>query len=136
MGMTDNMENLILDSSLGSSATLIGSVVEIALSTTTISDDGSGISEPSGSGYSRVSVDNDGVNWAAASGGIKTNLTDIIFPEATGNWGTLIEWALYDTGVMKFHGIIDDGSGISDPITITNGDRVRFSASQLRISVD
>jgi hypothetical protein len=62
MGMTNNMKNVVLDASLGAGATLLGSTVEIALSTTTIADDGSGITEPSGNGYARVSVTNNGTN--------------------------------------------------------------------------
>jgi hypothetical protein len=136
MGMTNNMENAVLDASLGAGATLLGSTVEIALSTTTIADDGTGITEPSVGAYARVSVSNDGTNWGAASGGIKTNAVDIIFPEATAGWGTLTHWALYDSGVMKFHGTIDDGAGTPDPITVVTEDRVRFTASQLRITLD
>jgi hypothetical protein len=136
MGMTNNMKNVVLDASLGAGATLLGSTVEIALSTTTIADDGSGITEPSGNGYARVSVTNNGTNWSAASGGIKTNAVDIIFPEATAGWGTISDWALYDSGVMKFHGIVDDGEGTPEPIAVLSEYRVRFTASQLRISLD
>lgn len=136
MGMTNNMKNAVLDASLGSGATLLGSTVEIALSTTTIADDSTGITEPSGNGYARVTVANNGINWGASSGGIKTNSTDIIFPEASGSWGTITDWAMYDTGVMKFHGIVDDGAGVPDPITVVAEDRVRFTASQLRITLD
>ncbi len=136
MSMTDNMENAVLDASLGASATLLGSIVEIGLSTTPISDDGTGATEPSTGNYSRVSIDNDGTNWNPSASGIKTNASDIIFPEATEDWGTITDWALYDSGVMKFHGIVDDGAGTADPVTVYSGNRVRFTTNQLRISLE
>jgi len=132
----NSFENDVLDAMLGASATLLGANVEIGLSTADPGEDGSGMAEPGSGGYTRVTVANNGTNWGAASGGIKSNLTDIIFPEATGSWGTLSHWALYDTGVMKASGVLDNGSGTPTPVAVAATDVFRFQASELRITLD
>lgn len=136
MSLTNSFENDVLDAMLGVSATLLGANQEIALSTTDPGEDGSGIAEPSGNNYSRVTVANNGTNWGAAVSGEKSNVTDIVFPEASGSWGTLSHWAMYDTGVMKKYGVLDNGSGTPTPVTIGNTDVFRFQAGELRMTAD
>lgn len=137
MSFANNLENAILDALLGASASLLGSSVDIALSTANPGEDGTGIAEPSGAGYARVSVTNDGTEWGAAASGEKTNINVITFPQASGgNWGLISHWALYDSGVMKLYGEIDDGAGTPTPRQVNDGDIFRFLAGKLRISLD
>lgn len=136
MTLSNTMENQILDAMLGVGATLLSSTLEIALSTADPGEDGSGIAEPSGAGYARVSVANNGTNWAAASAGIKANAADFVFPTATGSWGTISYWALYDTGVIKASGILDNGSGTPTPVAVGDTDVFRFQAGELRVTLD
>ena len=61
----------------------------VGLSTTTPTDTGTNFTEPSGNGYARPSVPS--TFWAAAVGGAPTSkitVTSILFPVATGPWGT------------------------------------------------
>jgi hypothetical protein len=137
MSFNNTLENEILDALLGSSHTLLGSNVDLALSTTPINEDGTGITEPIGAAYARVTVPNDGANWAPASAGSKMNTLTLSFPQASGgNWGLITHWALYDSGVMKMFGIIDDGTGTSTPRQVNDGDTFKFVAGGLRITLD
>lgn len=77
----------------------------VGLSTTDPTDDGSGMAEPSGMGYTRVATA--GGDWNAASGGANSNANDVTFPEASGDWGTITHFALFDAasgGNMLIHG--------------------------------
>lgn len=136
MTLSNSFENDVLDAMLGASATLLGPNVEIALSTADPGEDGSGISEPGSGGYTRVTVANNGTNWSAAAAGEKANAVDIVFPTATGSWGTLSHWALYDTGIIKASGILDDGAGTPTPVSVGNTDVFRFQTGELRITLD
>lgn len=135
MTFSNTFENEILDAMLGE-AEILGSTLQIALSTTDPLEDGSGLSEPSGNGYARVSVGNNSTYWNVASGGQKTNKIDIVFPEATGSWGIITHWAILDNGNFKIYGLITDSSGNAAPITVVNLDTVRFLAGRLKITLD
>jgi hypothetical protein len=133
---SNSFENVVLDSISGAGATLLGSTLEVALSSTNPTEDGSGITEPVGNGYSRKSISNDATYWGAAVDGEKTNASTIIFAEASGAWGTMTHWAIYDTGVFKIYGEITDVSGNSSPQYVDDGDVVRFLPGALKITLD
>ena len=86
----------------------------VALSTADPTDDASGIAEPSGNGYARVATT--GATWDAASGGATANAAAISFPTASGSWGTITHFALYDAstdGNMLAHGELDTPTAIT-----------------------
>lgn len=68
--------------------------IYVALSTSDPGDDDSGIAEPSGNGYARVQTS--ASNWNASTARTITNAAAIVFPAATGNWGTISYFALFD----------------------------------------
>jgi len=138
MSFTNLIENTVLDSLLGDSATLLPNPVYIGLSTTTINDDGSGITEPTGGSYAKVSKANSNVNFPGASAGVKKNATPIEFPTATGDWGTITDWFISDSGgtTIYVYGKLDDGAGTPQPRTVLNGDEFKILANQLRIELD
>ena len=142
MSMTNSLELTVLDALLGAGATLLGASVDIALSTADPLEDGSGLAEPSGNGYARVTVNNDGAAWGAASTGgdgkgVKANAGTITFPAASGGaWGLISHWAIIDTGVVKLKGLVDDGAGVGQPRQVNDGDIFRFPAGNLRIKQD
>lgn len=136
MSFVNDLENAVLDALLGASATLLGGSVDIALSTTDPGEDGSGITEPSGGAYARVTVTNNGTNFPAAASGEKSNGAAITFPSATGDWGTISHWALYDSGTLKIYGELDDGAGTPTTREVLSGDVFSFPVGQLRITLD
>jgi len=91
----------------------------------------SGLAEPSGNSYARVVTSS--ASWTTSSGGSLSNAGDITFPQATGSWGTITHFALFDAasaGNMLAHG------ALSQSKTITSGDTAKFAAGDLDVSLD
>lgn len=127
---SDLWENEILDHLFGKGS-YTPPTIYIGLSTADPGDDGSGLSEPSGDGYARVLTS--GSDWNAASGGQLDNANDITFPEATGSWGTMTHFALFDAasgGNMLAHGSLSASKAIG------GGDTAKFAAGDLDVSLD
>ena len=94
----------------------------VGLSTADPLDTGAGLAEPVGNGYARVATA--GVDWNAAAAGSNSNANDITFPQATGPWGTVTHFALFDAasgGNMLAHSILTTAK------TIDNGDTAKFA---------
>ena len=123
--MSDYLENEILDHILRNSAYTPASTVYIGLSTGSFADGNSG-TELSGSGYTRKSIAFD-----AASGGTTDNTSAIDFPTATGSWGTVSHWGLFDaasSGNLLIHGAFSASKAVA------TGDILRIAAGELDIT--
>jgi len=131
MGSFSNYwENKILDHIFGK-ASYTSPTIYVGLSTADPLDDASGLAEPTGNGYARVQTA--ASDWNAASGGAISNVNAITFPEATGNWGTITHFSLFDAatgGNMCAHG------ALSTSKTIGSGDTAKFAANDLTVSLD
>ncbi len=130
---SDYLENEILDHIFGCTTRNYTSPTNIfvALSTADPTDSGTGIAEPSGNNYARVSTA--AANWTVSSGGSLDNATAINFPEASGPWGTITHFALYDgvtIGNMLGYGTL------TIPKAIDNGDTASFAIGALDVSLD
>jgi hypothetical protein len=126
----DYWENEILDHLFGKGS-YTPPTIYVGLSTADPTDDTSGLAEPSGGSYARVATA--GADWNVASGGAIDNTNDITFPEATGNWGTITHFVLFDAasaGNMLAHG------SVSASKTIGSGDTAKFAAGDLDITLD
>lgn len=119
--MSDYLENEILDHILGTGAYTMPSTVYVGLSTGSFNDDNSG-TELTGNGYARQSI-----SFGAASSGTASNDAAVEFPAATGSWGTVSHFGLFDAssaGNLLIHGaltaskVIDTG----DILKIAVGD--------------
>ena len=86
------LELELLDHVLKTGAYSVPTNIYVALSTADPTDDASGIAEPSGGSYARVVMN----SWDAAASRATENTNKISFPQATGNWGTITHWAIYD----------------------------------------
>lgn len=109
----DYAENKVLELIVGKTA-FSTPTAYLAASTADPTDDGSGVAEPSGNGYARVSTA--GADWNAAASGSIDNANAITFPEASGSWGTITHVALYDAstgGNMLAHGALDSSQAIA-----------------------
>ena len=129
-GFSDYWENKILDHIFGKGS-YTPPVIYVALSTANPTDDGSGFAEPSGNAYARRQTS--ASDWNAATGGSLDNASDITFGQATGNWGTITHFALFDAvtgGNMLAHG------ALNQPKAIGSSDTAKFEAGDLDISLD
>jgi hypothetical protein len=129
VGFSTANKNAVLDKLFGATNFTPSGTLYVALSTTEPTDVGANVNEPSGGGYDRVAVANDGTNWVAASAGEKSNANDIIFDEATSAWGIIGWWALYDAasgGVFQHWGALQTARiiGVGDVFRFLAGDLV------------
>lgn len=134
MSLGDIYENRILDAIFGAVALSVPANFELALSTSTPNDDGTNVTEPVGNGYARISgIANNLTTWLAAAGpGNKVNDILLAFPTASGPWGTITHWVLYDQATADY--VI---SGIvSPPKTVDAGDIFKFLVGDLLITAD
>lgn len=123
--MSDYLELKVLDHVLGTTSYTMPSAVYLGLSTGSFGDDNSG-TELSGSNYSRKAI-----TFASAANGTTSNDSTIEFSAATGSWGTVSHWALFDaasSGNMLIHG------AFSAAKTIATGDIVRVATGDLDIT--
>jgi hypothetical protein len=129
---SDYLEGKLLDHVLGNTAYSAPATVYVSLFTATPSDSGGG-TEVSGGSYARVSVTNNTTNWPNASGGSKSNGTDITFTTATGSWGTVTQFGIHDASTA---GNLLYWGDISPSKTIGSGDTARFATGQITITED
>jgi len=129
-GFSDYWENKILDHIFGKSS-YTPPTIYVGLSTADPTDDGSGLAEPSGNAYTRAQTS--ACDWNTASNGSLNNAGDITFAQATGNWGTITHFVMFDAataGNMLAHGVLSQSKSISE------SDTARFEAGDLDISLD
>ena len=124
--MSDYLELKILDHITGRTAYTAPSAVYLGLSTGDFTDTGTGSSELSGSGYARVAV-----GFDAAASGATSNTSAIDFPAATGNWGTVSHWALFDATTGGNALIVGSFSASK---TIETNDVLRIAAGDLDLT--
>jgi hypothetical protein len=129
MSFADYWENEILDHILNDGA-YTAPTIYAGVSTADPGDDGATLAEPSGNGYARVTTA--AADWNAASGGNKTNANAIAFPTASGNWGTITYFCLFDaltTGHLLASGLL------AVEKTITSGQSLRFPAASVTVTL-
>jgi len=87
--------NKVVGAGLGAQPFVPPSVLYVALYLVLPTPAGGGVevSEPS---YIRAAVPNDPAHWEAPIGGVTSNLQPIVFPDATGDWGLVIGFAIFD----------------------------------------
>ena len=108
--------------------------IYVALSTADPLEDGSGVAEPTGNGYARVATTPADWNDATlADPSVIDNANAITFPQATGAWGTITHFALYDAAVG---GNYLGGGALSTSKAPTTGDTPSFAAGELNVTLD
>jgi len=129
---SDYLEAELLDHVLKTGAYTVPTNIYVALSTETIDDatTGGDISEPSGGSYARKAHN----TWNAAASRATSNDGAITFDEATGDWGTITDWALIDAstdGNVLAYGTFSTSKAISAGDDAVIGDEeldISFSA--------
>lgn len=128
----DYLENELLDHAFGAATWTPPATLYVGLSTTTVTDAGGNITEPSGNNYSRVAVTNNATNFPAASGGAKSNGTAITFPTASGSWGTVTDLFISDASSGGNILAYDD---LAVAKAVTSGDTVSFAIGDLDLTL-
>lgn len=103
---------------------------------TAVSDGEAGtVTEVSGGGYARVAVAPGDANWDAAVGGNGTtgNTNAITFPNATGDWGIVTHFGIWDADTA---GNLLVYAALSTPRNITSGSTPEFAAGALTVQID
>lgn len=125
--ISDYAENKLLDHVLGTLAYTKPTAVYVALYTTNPTDADTG-TEVSGGAYARQSA-----TFSAASAGATSNSADIVFAEATANWGTITHIGIRDAltlGNLLWHGPLTTAK------EITTGDQFKIKTGDLGVSLD
>ena len=129
---SDYLELELLDHVLGGGDYSRPATVYIALYTVAPTDAGGG-TECTGGSYVRKSVTNNDTNWPAAAAGAKANGTEIAFVEATGDWGTVVAFGIFDAesgGNLLYWG------DLSASKSIDSGDTAKFAVGDIDITED
>lgn len=127
MSKTNFLENELLDHVLRNSAYTPPATVYLALFTAAPGETGGG-TEVSGGSYARQSCAFD-----VAASGATQNTSEVAFPVATGNWGTITHFAVFDAssgGNMLYYGALAASK------TINTDDQFKFAAGAVDITED
>lgn len=133
MPLTNRSHQALLNSIFGNTsnfgALATAPTVHVALSTSAPAMAGTGVTEPSGSGYARVATSaSDWANATLADPSVLSNATIITFPEATGSWGTITHFALYDA--LTSGNVLAYGTLTASRAPVS-GDTARFAVGEL-----
>lgn len=130
--MTDGMENELLDGITGVAQYTTPATTYLALFTADPTDAGSVANEVSGGGYARISLNGE---FSGASGGSISSSSDIEFPTATADWGTITH-----VGVMKSGTAGTDDMmvwmALDNPTEVNNGNIFKILSGDMTITAD
>lgn len=140
-GMSDYLENKLIDNIFRATSYTGPTNIYLALFTTATTDAGGG-TEVSAGGYSRQQLDPSDTNWTATQGGTSgassgtggetTNASEITFGPASASWGTVTHFAVMDastSGNMLFHGKLRRSKAVA------NGNSVKFAVGDIAIKL-
>jgi hypothetical protein len=137
--MSDTLEVALINHIFRGTAYTAPATLGVALATATISDTDTTLAgkEVSGSNaYARVAVVSNTSNWTAAvTNGTTSNVNAIVFPTATGDWGTITHVAICDSTTTQAGNVLFYGALASNKI-ILNGDTFQFNANSVTIQID
>lgn len=138
MPFTNYLDQKLVELVFGDTAYTIPATLYVGLSTTTPTQAGASFTEPSGSGYARVAVTNSTTNFVAAGTQPSTgyeveNGTAITFPAATGSWGTVTYFGIFDASTS---GNLLAFGALTASQTISSGDTASFAADALTITLN
>ena len=129
MSKSDYSENKTLDHMTGKS-TWAAVTARVGLYTAAPSDSGGG-TEVTGGSYARVTTA--AGDWNAAASGSTTNANAITFPTASGSWGTVTHFGLFDAATS---GNLLRWAALGTSKAVNNGDTASFPAGSLTFTED
>lgn len=133
MTFTDALEASVLDHLVGRATWAQPATLFVGLSTTAPADDGTGITEPVGNAYARVSYGPGPTNWNR-SGNVLSNALQVLFPAPTpAGWGTLTHWFI---ATAASGGVILVTAALATPRTPAVNVAPVFAPGALTVSLD
>ena len=133
MSMSNYLENKVLDHLFGNTAYTTPTTLYLGVSTTTVQEDGTGITEPTDAAYSRIAITNNTTNFPNASGGQKQNGTQLEYSVATEAWGTITYYFISDAasgGNILVYGALTVSK------TISTGDQLILPVNGWTLTLD
>jgi hypothetical protein len=127
MSFSDYLENKLLDHTFRNTAFTSPTTVYAALFTAAPSDAGGG-TEVSGNAYARVAS-----TFGASSGGEIANSSAVTYDTATGSWGTVTHFAIFDAatnGNMLAYGALGSSKAIGAD------DTAEFAVGDITVSLN
>lgn len=124
--MSNYLENALINATLRNTTYTSPSTVYVGLFLTDPTDAGTG-TEVSGGSYARKAM-----TFGAPSNGASVNSAAVEFDQATGNWGTIPYFAIFDaltSGNMLYHGALTASK------TIETGDVFKFATSSVSVTL-
>lgn len=130
MGNISNyLANALLNHIFGKGTYTPPANIYVELSTTAPTDSGGNVTPPSGGGYARKQTAPS--DWNMAAGRIIDNANAIEFAEASGPWGTISYFTLWDAAEA---GNFLGWGALATPKAVDSGDTARFAAGDLNVS--
>lgn len=129
--LSDYLEDELLDHLLRNAAYSRPATVYLALFTADPGESGN-TGEVSGGSYARAAITNNNTNFpqvAATGTPTKSNGGIISFPTATGDWGTVTHWAIYDASSGSTNMLVHGALGT--PRFVKSGDTPKVAAGIL-----
>lgn len=133
MGFGTTIRNSMVDHFTGKTSWTQPTATYVGLSSTTPTDAGTNVTEPSGGSYARVQVTP--AQWDAAASGATSNNAEKTFPQATADWSG---------GSNQTHHVYYDASSggnflgwgaLTAAKPILNGDTASFAVGDLDLSI-
>lgn len=122
MPKTYYLDNILINLALRNTSWVQPAIVYVALYSVAPTASGGG-TEITGGGYGRQPV-----TFNAPTNGATSNVSDVNFPIASTDWGSVVAFAICDTssgGNILYFG------NLSTPRTVLTNDQLRFPAGQL-----
>ncbi len=124
---TNYLENKLLDHVLNNASFTSPTTVYVGLFTAAPTDTTSG-TEVTGGSYARQVL-----SVSTASDGVVTSDADVNFPQATGNWGTIVALGIHDADTS---GNLLMYTDLTTSKTIETGDILKVSSGSLTVTLD
>lgn len=132
--LSDSYANLLLDLAFSKATNNFPATLYVGLSSTTPTNTGTNVTEPSSGSYARVAVTNNSTNWPTATSRSKSNGTAVTFPTATGDWlsaANLTHFVIYDASTS---GNFVGWGELTTPVSVTSGTQASFAVGALVIN--
>lgn len=126
-GMSDYLENKILNLTLKAQVYTPPSTVYVALFTSDPTDAGTG-TEVTGGAYARQAS-----TFNTATAGTTSTSADVLFPVATAAWGTVTHIGIYDALTA---GNLLYSSTLTTSKAVSSGDQIKIVAGDVTVTVD